>query len=87
MTGRTPSPTGQALIDTTVTRLILEIAERLETNRPDEPITTIGRHAALQATTMDPPLLRALRARVPEITGSRVRREFAAELRQIAGEA
>ncbi len=87
MTGRTHSLRGQALIDATVTRLILEIADRLETNRPDEPITTIGRHATLQATTMNPPLLRALRERVPEITGSRIRREFAAELRQIAGAA
>ncbi|MFI5685876.1 hypothetical protein [Streptomyces sp. NPDC051636] len=64
-----------------------EMAERLETARPDQPITEIGRIALIQATTMDPTLSGALRERVPEITGSVIRREFAQQLREIAGDA
>ncbi|MER7974981.1 hypothetical protein ABTX35_39260 [Streptomyces sp. NPDC096080] len=47
----------------------------------------IGRLALIQATTMDPVLSRALRAAVPEVTSAQtvVRREFAAQLRTIAG--
>ncbi|MFF9215598.1 hypothetical protein [Streptomyces viridosporus] len=61
--------------------LLHEMADKLERVRPDEPITTIGRHALLQATTMDPPLLRALREKAPEIDGSLIRRDYAAQLR------
>jgi len=64
--------------------MLAEMARRCETNRPDEPITSIGRHALIQATTMDPALTRALRTRVPEITGQVVRRVYAAQLREIA---
>ncbi|WP_320784166.1 hypothetical protein [Streptomyces sp. CRN 30] len=67
--------------------LMREMADKLESIRPGETITTIGRHALLQATTMDPPLLRALRALAPEIDGAVVRRDYAAQLRQIAGDA
>jgi hypothetical protein len=76
---------GPAATDHLVRQLLTEMADKLERVRPGEPITTIGRHALLQATTMDPPLLRALRAQAPEITGSLVRRDYAAQLRQIAG--
>ncbi|MCF2130146.1 hypothetical protein L1I79_27490 [Strepomyces sp. STD 3.1] len=81
MTSRTHAQT-QALIK----QFLGEMADRLETNRPNAPITVIGRQALLQATTMDPPLLRALRAAAPEIEHTRVRRDYAAELRKIAGE-
>lgn len=70
-----------------VPQMLREMADKLERLRPDEPITTIGRHALLQATTMNPPLLRALREAAPEINDSLVRREYAAQLRQIAGDA
>lgn len=82
MTGRYGR--GQHLVDSQVRQMLLEMAERLETRRPDEPITTIGRHALIQATTMDPPLARALRTKAPEITGEQVRREYAAELRKVS---
>jgi hypothetical protein len=67
-----------------VRRMLAEMAGRLETNRPGQPITTIGRHALIQATTMDPALTPALRAQVPEITGQVVRRAYAVQLREIA---
>ncbi|WP_330339382.1 hypothetical protein [Streptomyces sp. NBC_00557] len=68
-----------------VRQMLGEMADRLEKNRPDQPITAIGRIALIQATTMDPILSAALRRQVPEITGSVVRREYAAQLREIAG--
>lgn len=67
-----------------VRRMLAQMAARLEANRPDQPITTIGRHALIQATTMDPALTPTLRRHVPEITGSVIRRTYAARLRQIA---
>lgn len=67
-----------------VRRMLAEMAGRLETNRPGQPITTIGRHALIQATTMDPALTPALLAQVPEITGQVVRRAYAVQLREIA---
>jgi len=67
-----------------VRRMLGQMADRLEANRPDQPITTIGRHALIQATTMDPALTPTLRRHVPDITGSVVRRTYAARLRQIA---
>ncbi|MET7475094.1 hypothetical protein ABZT17_12135 [Streptomyces sp. NPDC005648] len=73
-----------AQTDQQVRRMLGEMADRLEANRPDEPITAIGRLALMQATTMDPPLARALRSRVPEITGSLLRREYAVQLRELA---
>lgn len=84
MTGRYGR--GQHLVDSQVRRMLLEMAERLETRRPDEPITAIGRQALIQATTMDPPLARALRAKAPEITGELIRRDYAATLRQVAAD-
>ncbi|MFJ4322226.1 hypothetical protein ACIP3A_03770 [Streptomyces tricolor] len=83
--GRPPT-TKAALVRT----MLGEMADRLEANRPDEPITAIGRLALIQATTMDPVLAPALREAAPEIpeaTGSVVRREYAAQLREIAGHA
>ncbi|MBL3669079.1 hypothetical protein JL475_24410 [Streptomyces sp. M2CJ-2] len=77
---------GQALTNRQVHTMLLEMADKLERVRPDEPITTIGRHALLQATTMDPPLLSTLRERAPEIDGELVRRAYAAQLRQSASE-
>ncbi|MBU5946780.1 hypothetical protein [Streptomyces sp. PAM3C] len=71
-------------VDRLVQQLLREMADKLDRVRPGGSITTIGRHALLQATTMDPPLLRALRAHAPEITGSLIRRAYAAQLRQAA---
>ncbi len=82
MTGRYGR--GQHLVDSQVRRMLSEMADRLETRRPDEPITAIGRHALIQATTMDPPLARALRAKAPEITGEVIRHDYATQLREIA---
>ncbi|MFZ4206791.1 hypothetical protein ACOZE4_18335 [Streptomyces griseoincarnatus] len=73
-------------VDRLVQQLLHEMADKLDRVRPGGSITTIGRHALLQATTMDPPLLRALRAHAPEITGSLTRRAYAAQLRQAANE-
>lgn len=75
-------PTGQTLA--VVEQLLGEMAGRLETIRPGATITTIGRHALLQATTMDPPVLRALREHAPEIEVALTRRQYAARLRQAA---
>lgn len=80
---RRPRPTLEQQMHT----MLLEMANKLETVRPGEPITTIGRYALLQATTMDPPLLRALRERVPDIDGEMIRRDYAAVLRDLAGPA
>lgn len=77
--GRRPGST-----DRLVQQTLHEMADKLDRIRPDEPITTIGRHALLQATTMDPPLLRALRQVAPEIDGELVRRDYAAQLRKAA---
>ncbi|MEU1275304.1 hypothetical protein [Streptomyces sp. NPDC005799] len=80
--GRYGRPRSQTT--TLVRRMLGEMADRLEANRPDQPITTIGRHALIQATTMDPALTRALREQVPEIEGSVIRRDFGTRLREIA---
>ncbi|MYS44098.1 hypothetical protein GTY23_23265 [Streptomyces sp. SID5998] len=68
-----------------VRRMLTRMADHLETVRPDEPITAVGRQALIRATTMDPQHTAALQALVPEITDQVVRREFAAQLREIAG--
>lgn len=73
---RTPGRTEEI-----ITSLLLEIAGRLETNRSDQPLTAVSRIAVIQATTMSPPLARALRARAPEVTAPVTRREYAARLR------
>ncbi|MFJ6073676.1 hypothetical protein ACIQFU_23015 [Streptomyces sp. NPDC093065] len=67
-----------------VQQLLGEMAGRLETHRPNATITTLGRHALLQATTMDPPVLRALRKHAPEIDVALTRRQYAAQLRTAA---
>ncbi|MEU9245843.1 hypothetical protein [Streptomyces sp. NPDC048385] len=77
---------GQDSTDAQVRTMLGEMADLLEDKRPDEPITTIGRLALIQATTLDPVLSRALGAVVPEITGSVVRKDFAVRLRAIAEE-
>ncbi|MEU3507931.1 hypothetical protein ABZ733_08365 [Streptomyces longwoodensis] len=79
--GRVPARSGAL-----VTQMLTEMADKLERVRPDEPITTIGRTALLQATTLDPALLPLLREATPDITGQVIRREYAAQLRQIAGQ-
>lgn len=81
---RRSGPTPQTLA--IVQQLLGEMAGRLETNRPNATITTIGRHALLQATTMDPPVLRALREHAPEIDVALTRRQYAARLRTAAHE-
>ncbi|MEU2780559.1 hypothetical protein [Streptomyces sp. NPDC007110] len=75
---------GQAYIDRQIKQMLGEMADRLEANRPGGTITVIGRHALLQATTMDPTLLPALRAKAPDIDGAIPRRQYAALLRQAA---
>jgi len=70
-----------------VRQMLLEIADRLERNRPDEPLTPTGRIALIQATTMAPPLAARLREQAPEITALITRRAYAAQLREIAGPA
>lgn len=80
MTGR-----GSGQRDSLVRQMLLEMAERLETRRPDAPLTSVGRHALIQATTMDPALTPTLRERCPVVTAPVVRREYAARLREIAG--
>ncbi|MFJ1657188.1 hypothetical protein [Streptomyces anthocyanicus] len=81
-TERHARPTAQTLA--VVRQLLGEMAGRLETKRPNATITTIGRHALLQATTMDPPVLRALRQHAPEIDVALTRRQYAARLRTAA---
>ncbi|MGI5408699.1 hypothetical protein ACQEV9_18135 [Streptomyces chartreusis] len=75
---------GRAQTDHLVEQLLGEMAHRLETNRPGSTITVIGRHALLQATTMDPVLLPALRAKAPDIETVLTRRQYAVLLRQTA---
>ncbi|MFB7597230.1 hypothetical protein [Streptomyces sp. NPDC056160] len=81
-----PTRYGRAHTASLVRQMLLEMAGRLETQRPAEPITVIGREALIQATTMDPVLIRALRDQVPEIpvSGSTVRTDFARQLRTVA---
>ncbi|MEU9149179.1 hypothetical protein AB0D59_01165 [Streptomyces sp. NPDC048417] len=78
---------GQAHIDSQVRTMLCEMADRLDSNRADQHLSEIGRLALIQATTMDPVLSRALQEAVPEVSGrtSVVRRDFAAQLREIAG--
>lgn len=79
MTGRGAAQQARLVKD-----MLLELAEHLETRRPDEPLTAVGRHAVIQATTLDPALAPALRAQCPEITDPVIRRDYAAQLRKIA---
>ncbi|WP_406365246.1 hypothetical protein [Streptomyces sp. NBC_00645] len=69
-----------------VRSLLRDIARRLETNRPDAVFTAVGRITIIQATTMSPPLARALRAKAPEILASTTRAAYARQLREIAGQ-
>ncbi|MCX4974248.1 hypothetical protein [Streptomyces sp. NBC_00620] len=68
-----------------VRRLLLEMADHLETHRPDRILTATGRIALIQVTTMSPPLGTALRAKAPEIDGPISRSAYAAQLRETAG--
>ncbi|MEU1496083.1 hypothetical protein [Streptomyces sp. NPDC005732] len=72
-------------IDQTVREMLLSMAARLERVRPDEPIGPAARLAMIQATTMDPRVLPTLRAAVPEITGTVIRRDYAERLVAAAG--
>jgi hypothetical protein len=69
-----------------VRSLLRDMAHRLETNRPGAVFTAVGRIAIIQATTMSPPLARALRALAPEIVAPTTRAAYARLLREIAGE-
>lgn len=66
-----------------------EIADRLERNRPAAQLTATALTAVLQATTLDAVLGRALRDAAPEVDDAEpiTRREYAARLRAIAGDA
>ncbi|WP_435218386.1 hypothetical protein [Streptomyces sp. bgisy034] len=75
---------GQAATNAQVKRMLIDMAVRLEARRPDQPLTPVARVAVIQATTMDPVLGRALRARCPEITSPVTRSAYAARLRQAA---
>lgn len=74
-------------LDAEAAQMLREIADRLERNRADEPLTPTGRIALIQATTMSPPLARRLRDQAPEITERITRSAYAALLREIAGPA
>ncbi|MEU6376786.1 hypothetical protein [Streptomyces sp. NPDC046909] len=82
MTSRDGNGTAQAA--PLVMQMLGEMAERLETHRPEEPFTPAARIAVIQATTMDPSLARALRLRAPEVTQPVTRGEYAARLREAA---
>jgi hypothetical protein len=75
---------GRAHTEAQARTLLGEVADRLERNRPDEPLTATARLAVLQAATLDPVLGRALRIATPEITGPITRVAYAARLREIA---
>ncbi|MFI1723907.1 hypothetical protein [Streptomyces sp. NPDC020489] len=79
MTGR-----GAAQRNRLVRQMLSEMADRLEARRPGAPLTSVGRLALIQATTMDPALSSALRGRCPEVATPVVRRAYAARLREIA---
>ncbi|WP_405909577.1 hypothetical protein OG742_37245 [Streptomyces sp. NBC_00828] len=68
-----------------VRRLLLEMADHLETHRPDKILTAAGRIALIQVTTMSPPLGTALRAKAPQIDAPITRVAYATLLREIAG--
>jgi hypothetical protein len=76
-------PPGQT--EAHVRSMLRDIARRLETHRPEAVFTKVGRLAIIQATTMSPPLARALRAKAPEIHTPTTRAAYAAVLRGIAG--
>lgn len=65
-------------------QMLIEMAGRLEANRPAETLTAVGRIAALQVTTMDPSLSYRLRQLAPEIAGPVTRYDYAALLRKAA---
>lgn len=75
-------PPGQT--EAHVRSMLLDIARRLETHRPDAVFTKVGRLAIIQATTMSPPLARALRAKAPEIHTPTTRAAYAVRLREVA---
>ncbi|WP_328439347.1 hypothetical protein OHA71_23705 [Streptomyces sp. NBC_00444] len=82
MTGRYLRASAQR--QTLVRQMLVDMADRLEANRPDQPLTPVGRIALIQATAMAPNLSRLLRVQAPEITASVTRREYAAQLRRNA---
>ncbi|MBK3572618.1 hypothetical protein JHN63_02020 [Streptomyces sp. MBT65] len=67
-----------------VRQMLGEMAERLETERPDQEFTPVARIALLQMTTTLPTLVPLLREQAPEVTARITRREYAALLREIA---
>ncbi|MFJ2007027.1 hypothetical protein [Streptomyces chartreusis] len=75
---------GQAFVNAEVKRMLTAIADRLETRRPDQPLTATARLAVIQATTMDPVLFRALNDRVPQVGKPLLRKDFAVQVREIA---
>lgn len=68
-----------------VDELVRQIAGRLTTHRPEILLTATARIAVIQATTMTESLSRALRARLPEITGEITRAAYAALLHEALG--
>ncbi|MEV1020687.1 hypothetical protein [Streptomyces sp. NPDC050264] len=76
--GRSSSQTRQIAL-----QMLAEVAERLEERRPNETLTPAGHLAVLQATSMDPPMLRALRGLAPPVDGTITRRAYAAQLRAV----
>ncbi|MEU4169470.1 hypothetical protein AB0F46_21665 [Streptomyces sp. NPDC026665] len=85
MTSQSPYRLAPGQTESHVRSMLRDMAHRLETNRPDARFTAVGRIAIIQATTMSPPLARALRARAPEIATPTTRAAYAAVLREIAG--
>ncbi|WP_326728997.1 hypothetical protein [Streptomyces phaeochromogenes] len=80
MTNR-PSETRES----TVSTLLLQIADRLAGRRPGNTFTATGRLAIIQATTLDPVLIRLLGERMPEIAGPVSRGAYSVMLRALAG--
>jgi hypothetical protein len=85
MSGRPAYRLAPGQTEDQVRNLLRDMAHRLETNRPEAVFTAVGRIAIIQATTMSPPLARALRAKAPEIPAPTTRAAYARLLREIAG--
>ncbi|WP_327403850.1 hypothetical protein OG194_29715 [Streptomyces sp. NBC_01288] len=80
-----PEPTNRNLsTDELVRQMLVEMAERLEANRPDVTLTPTGRIAIIQATTMSPNFSSALRAKAPDVEKPITRAAYAQLLRAAA---
>lgn len=81
-TARYGRPVSQT--DALVKQMLVEMAGRLEANRPDATLTPTGRIALIQATTMSPTISSALRAKCPDVEKPMTRAAYAQLLRAAA---